>query len=100
MGDRPVALTGGRGDIINARPKLMLKHQRILLNEKKAQHDAITVRIEMLKSVEIQQLELQQDILKEEMSQLRERIVEVADEIGGDEKKIVDAEFKVINDDD
>jgi hypothetical protein len=75
-------------EIIQANPELLLKHIRIQLSEKKAQHSGISARLERLQNVEIKQLELQQDVLKEEMTRLQQQIDNL-------DKAPIDAEFEV-----
>lgn len=97
MGDL-VRSGGDDQSIIQAKPELRLKHLRIQLHEKETQFDAITVRIDALRKVEIEQLELQQYILQEHVARIKVEIRELAREMGGDTPKIIDAEFEVMDD--
>jgi aspartate ammonia-lyase len=83
--------------IVEGRQDLQLKQLRILLAEKEAQSDGLAVAITKLKSVELQKLELNQDIVQEQIKNIRGQIVSLARMIGGDTEKTVDAEFTVVD---
>jgi hypothetical protein len=97
MGDLVPHKQAEEAQIIESRPDLRLKRLRILLAEKETQLDNLTVTINNLKKAKIAQLELQQDICQEQIKQIREQIVGVAREIGGDTQEAIDAEFTVVD---
>jgi len=86
--------------IIKADIGLTLKRLRIMISEKEVQLDGINVRIQQLKSVEIKNLQLQQDVIVREIQELKVEAQELTRKAmeEGREDAIIDAEFEVKED--